>query len=85
MEGDGPIMGRPRSLGFVAMGTDLPAVDATCARVIGIDPKRLPYLAVGSEYLGNIAEERIDQLAENPSRYRTRFALIDSMARIRLE
>ena len=40
MEGDGPIMGKPRLLGFLAMGSDLPAVDATCARVIGLDPAR---------------------------------------------
>jgi uncharacterized protein (DUF362 family) len=85
MEGDGPIMGQARPLGFLAMGTDLVAVDATCARVIGIDPERLPYLKVGSQYLGNIDENRIDQLAEQPSRYRTRFALIDSMTKIRLE
>jgi uncharacterized protein (DUF362 family) len=84
MEGDGPIMGQPRPLGFIAMGTDLLAVDATCARVIGINPEKLPYLAVGSHYLGNIAERRIDQIAEQPSRYHTEFALIESMSRIRL-
>ncbi len=44
MEGDGPIMGKPRHVGFVAMGRDLVAVDATCARVIGLDPARLAYL-----------------------------------------
>ena len=38
MEGDGPIMGAPRPLGLIAMGRDPCAVDATCARVIGIDP-----------------------------------------------
>ena len=30
MEGDGPIMGTPRHLGALVMGTNLPAVDATC-------------------------------------------------------
>src|SRR5262249_18620612 len=44
MEGDGPIMGSARPLGCIVMGTDLPAVDATCARIMGIDPIRLPYL-----------------------------------------
>ena len=38
MEGDGPIMGRPRQAGFVALGSDPVAVDATCARAIGLDP-----------------------------------------------
>src|SRR5687767_6987179 len=49
MEGDGPIMGRARPLGFIAMGEDLVAVDATCARIIGLDPEKLHYLAWGSE------------------------------------
>ena len=30
MEGDGPIMGTPRHAGVLVMGTNLPAVDATC-------------------------------------------------------
>ena len=38
MEGDGPIMGTPRRPGVLVMGTNLPAVDATCARLMGIDP-----------------------------------------------
>src|SRR4029453_7406697 len=40
MEGDGPIMGKARHLGFIGVGTDLAAVDATCARIIGLDPAR---------------------------------------------
>jgi len=84
MEGDGPIMGRARSLGFVAMGTDLPAVDATCARVIGIDPKKVVYLDAAGHFLGNIDPRRIDQRGEDPQRYRTNFDLIDSRKELRL-
>jgi len=61
MEGDGPIMGRPRTLGFVAMGTDLPAVDATCARVIGLDPWKIEYLSKADGHLGHIDDARIEQ------------------------
>ena len=61
MEGDGPIMGRPRALGFIGMSRDLVALDATCARIIGLDPAKLPYLAVASEYLGNRDSSRITQ------------------------
>ena len=39
MEGDGPIMGTRRHCGFLAMGTDLVAVDATCARIMGLEPR----------------------------------------------
>jgi uncharacterized protein (DUF362 family) len=37
MEGDGPIMGTPKAAGVLVMGTNLPAVDATCARRMGSD------------------------------------------------
>ena len=50
MEGDGPIMGRPRSLGFVGMSRDLPALDATAARVIGLNPDKLEYSEPGRAF-----------------------------------
>jgi uncharacterized protein (DUF362 family) len=83
MEGDGPIMGRPRPMGFLGMGTDLVAVDATCARIIGLDPVKMPYLSVASRFLGNIDERRIDQRGEPPARYRTRFDVVESIKRFR--
>jgi uncharacterized protein (DUF362 family) len=75
MEGDGPIMGKPRALGFLAMGQDLAAVDATCARVIGLDPMKIPYLATAAAFLGNIAVAQIEQRGERPERYQTRFEI----------
>jgi len=75
MEGDGPIMGRPRPLGFIAMSRDSVALDATCARIIGLDPVKMTYLAEASRFLGNVDERRIDQRGESPARYRTRFDL----------
>jgi uncharacterized protein (DUF362 family) len=84
MEGDGPIMGRPRQLGFLAMGADLVAVDATCARIIGLDPAKMPYLSVGSEYLGNLAERRIEQRGETLNRYRTQFDVLEPFKKRRL-
>ena len=84
MEGDGPIMGKPRTLGFLAMGTDLPAVDATCARVIGLDPVKMQYLDAAGHFLGNIAERRIEQRGELPARYATRFEVLPSMEHLRL-
>jgi uncharacterized protein (DUF362 family) len=84
MEGDGPIMGRARDLGFIAMGSDLAAVDATCARVIGLDPRRLSYLDAAGHFLGNIDPRRIDHRGESPDRYRTEFDLVPSMQHLRL-
>jgi uncharacterized protein (DUF362 family) len=83
MEGDGPIMGRARPVGFIAMGTDLPAVDATCARIIGVAPERVPYLRTAGRFLGNIEADRIEQRGEALDRYRTSFELIESMAHLR--
>jgi uncharacterized protein (DUF362 family) len=84
MEGDGPIMGRPRPLGFIAMGADPVAVDATCARVIGLAPERIPYLQAASGLLGILDEHRIIQRGESPSRYATAFALNPDMEHLRL-
>ncbi|HET9370396.1 MAG TPA: DUF362 domain-containing protein [Vicinamibacterales bacterium] len=83
MEGDGPIMGRPKPVGMIAMGTDLPAVDATCARVMGLEPARIPYLETAGDFLGNIDAARIDQRGEPIARFRTNFDLIESMRSIR--
>jgi len=84
MEGDGPIMGRPRSLGMLAMGTDLVAVDATCARVIGLDPQKIPYLRTASAFLGNVDSERIISVGEPLSRYATRFDIVEHFKNMRL-
>jgi uncharacterized protein (DUF362 family) len=83
MEGDGPIMGRPRATGFIAIGQDPVAVDATCARAIGIDPRRLGYLAEASRFLGNLDERRIQHRGERPDRFRFDFELIESKKDLR--
>jgi uncharacterized protein (DUF362 family) len=84
MEGDGPIMGTPRPVGVIAMGSDVVAVDATCARMIGVDPTRIPYLATASSFLGNVATDRIVHRGENPERYRSDFELADTFKDRRL-
>jgi uncharacterized protein (DUF362 family) len=84
MEGDGPIMGRPRDLGLLAMGRDVVAVDATCARIIGLDPRKLMYLGEAGRYLGNLDERRILQRGESPGRYATVFDVIEPFKTARL-
>ncbi len=83
MEGDGPIMGRPKETGFVAMGRDLVAVDATCARVMGIDPARLPYLDSAAAFLGHVDQGQIRQRGEPLARFTSEFKLIESMRGLR--
>ena len=69
MEGDGPIMGSRAALGFIGMGSDLVAVDATCARVIGLDPEKISYLKPASHFLGALDDTRIQQRGERLARY----------------
>ena len=64
MEGDGPIMGSPRTAGVLILGRNLPAVDATASRLMGIDPGRIGYLAWSAGRLGAISEAHIEQRGE---------------------
>jgi uncharacterized protein (DUF362 family) len=85
MEGDGPIMGRPRHVGFIGMGADVVAMDATCARVMGLDPSKIPYLGEAARFLGNIDAERIQHRGEPLSRYAATFDVLDHFKSIRLD
>ncbi len=84
MEGDGPIMGNPRDMGFIGIGTDLVAVDATCARIIGLDPRKMRYLRTASAFLGNIDPTRITQRGESTRRYATTFDVVEPLRSLRL-
>ncbi len=64
MEGDGPILGSAKHMGLVLVGKNLPAVDATAARIIGLLPERISYLQLVADHLGPIAENRIQQRGE---------------------
>lgn len=77
MEGDGPIMGTPKDAGVLVIGTNFPAVDATTARLMEIDPNRVPHLAAASGRLGPIAERHIRQRGEAIGSLASRFALLD--------
>ena len=76
MEGDGPIMGTPRPVGCVVMGQDPVAVDATCARVMGLRPERINFLRMAGEFLGNLETGAIEQRGERLDRFRTPFAVL---------
>lgn len=65
MEGDGPLNGTPVQSGVVVMGTDLVAVDATCCRLMRLDPEKVGYLVLGAnKRLGLLREGQIRQLGE---------------------
>lgn len=65
MEGDGPLNGSPKPMGVLVMGTDLVAVDATCCRLMQLDPEKIGYLVLGHrKKLGHLAAQQIQQLGE---------------------
>jgi len=76
MEGNGPLHGTPRPLGRIVLADDPVAADFTCARLMGLNPMRVPYLAQAGEFLGNGAPERIIQLAEQLPRSVEPFAVL---------
>ena len=77
MEGDGPIMGTPVQANMLVMGRNLTAVDATCARVMGINPQKISYLKRASGWLGAIRESNIEQRGESITSVRKNFQLLD--------
>lgn len=84
MEGNGPIQGTPKPVGVLVMGSDLPAVDATCCRIMGIDPAKIEYLQMASDKLGNVEEDHIEQRGERIASVRTNFQLIKEFHDLRL-
>jgi uncharacterized protein (DUF362 family) len=48
MEGNGPIQGTAKHAGVIVAGTHPPSVDATCCRIMQIDPQKLKYLQLAA-------------------------------------
>ncbi len=65
--------------GVVIMGRNLPAVDATSARVMGIDPHNVKYLRRASNWLGPIHENNIRQVGDAIQSARKNFLLLDEI------
>ncbi|MGO9095415.1 MAG: DUF362 domain-containing protein [Bryobacteraceae bacterium] len=83
MEGNGPIQGRPKAAGAIVAGRDMVAVDATCCRIMGIDPQMVVYLGL-EETQGQTRAENVRQIGELPERVRTDFELVPAFSRFRL-
>ena len=83
MEGNGPIQGTPKNCGVIVAGRVLEAVDATCSRIMGIDPNQVGYLnAPDCPHYND--EATITQTGESPRAVRTNFKLIKEFAALRL-
>ncbi len=82
MEGNGPIQGTPKPAGVVVAGANLAAVDATCCRIMGIDPHRIEYLKLAA---GNVEDllRSVRQIGETVESVKTRFDLLPEWSGIR--
>lgn len=84
MEGHGPIMGTARKAGVLVMGDNALAVDATAARVMGVDPARVDYLAMAHKLrLGSLRPADIQVVGGAVDRFRSDFVLDPEYAQLR--
>jgi len=84
MEGNGPIQGSPKTCGVLVLGDDPVAVDSTCARVMGLAPERIKYLARAGTLLGHIEPGKIRQLGESIGSVLTPFAVLKEFENLRV-
>jgi uncharacterized protein (DUF362 family) len=87
MEGNGPIQGTPKHAGVLVAGRDPIAVDATCCRIMKIDPMKVRYLQLAAQrsQSAQITEENIVQTGEAIASVATPFELIPLFQKMRLE
>lgn len=85
MEGNGPIQGVPKRVGVLVAGRDMVAVDATCCRIMRIDPTRMGYLRLAAEGDSQIMEHNITQAGEKIETVATAFDLLPEFQRLRQE
>jgi uncharacterized protein (DUF362 family) len=84
MEGNGPIQGTAHAAGVVVAGADPVAVDATCCRIMGIDPARIGYLRLAAGEV-QLRQDLIPQVGETIASVESRFALLPELESIRLK
>jgi uncharacterized protein (DUF362 family) len=84
MEGNGPLQGQARQSGVLILGEDLVAVDATAARLMKIEPRKIEYLEIADRFLGNISEERIEQLGERLERFQQDYRVIENFQELKV-
>ena|ERR1700761_4500533 len=83
MEGNGPILGTRNAPGVIVAGTHPPSVDATCCRVMQINPEKISYLRLAGQR-SNWNSTCVEQIGEPIRAVRTPFALIPAFEHLRL-
>ena len=83
MEGNGPIQGTPKHAGVIVTGPDPVATDATCCRIMGIDPGKIDYLRRASTR-GQTEATNVQQIGESIRNVAVPFELIPEFRHLRL-
>jgi uncharacterized protein (DUF362 family) len=83
MEGNGPILGKRNVPGLIVGGAHPPSVDATCCRIMQIDPDQIDYLHLAARRSGWTSNS-VEQIGESVRQTRTPFALIPAFENLRL-
>jgi uncharacterized protein (DUF362 family) len=83
MEGNGPIQGTAISAGVIVAGGDMAAVDATCCRLMRIDPLGVEYLRL-SRADAELAADAICQAGEPIATLAAPFELLPQFSSVRL-
>jgi uncharacterized protein (DUF362 family) len=83
MEGNGPIQGTAKRCDVLIMGNDPVAVDATSARVMGLMPEKVKYIAQAATLLGHMQQEKIEQFGESIAATLTPFCVLDNFRHLR--
>jgi uncharacterized protein (DUF362 family) len=84
MEGNGPLNGTARSLSQLVLSDDPVAADATCARLMGLDPHKIAHIRTGATFLGNSSAAKIEQLAELIRSPETPFLMVPEFEHLRI-
>ena len=79
MEGNGPLQGQAKSSGVLIFGDDFVSVDASAARLMKLEPRKVNHLAKADEFLGNLANDKIEQIGEKLEGLEQDFEVIDSL------
>lgn len=83
MEGNGPVLGTRNTPGVIVAGSHPPSVDATCCRVMQIDPGQITYLRLVARRSG-WSSASIEQIGESVRAVANPFSLAPGFEHLRL-
>ena len=84
MEGNGPLQGELRRLGRIVLADDPVASDATCARLMGLDPRRIFHIDEAGRFLGNMEQSRITMVCEDLPRNTEPFRVLPQFQNLQI-